>query len=245
MSQTKGLEVRIGRFRFRLTLVPTLVTVPAVLAMLGLGTWQVERLEWKRELIASRTAHVTAPPIALPEAGADGAELEFHRVRLTGAFLHDREMYLGARSLNGNVGYHVVTPLERNDGSHVLVDRGWVPLERKAPETRPLGQLQGQVTVEGVIRTGGRKGRFVPDNVPEENFWFYVDVAAMAAHAGLGALPPFYVEAVAADVPGGLPIGGQARINIPNDHLEYAITWYALALALVVIYLLYHRVKED
>lgn len=245
MSASRAWEFRIGRFRFRPTLVPTLITIPAVVVMLGLGTWQVERLEWKRELIASRSARFAAPPIALPEAAADPTQFEFHRVRVQGTYLHAREMYMPARTLNGNLGWHVITPLARDDGSHVLVDRGWVPLERKEPETRAPGQLEGRVTVEGVIRTPGRKGWFVPDNRPDENAWFYVDLDAMAAHAGLGPLPPYYVEAGAGEVPGGLPIGGQTRIRLRNEHLNYAITWYSLALALVVIYLVYHRVKED
>lgn len=245
MSPIRDPEFRIGRFRFRPTLIPTLFTIPAVVFMLGLGTWQVQRLHWKQDLIADRTARLEAPPIALPEASAGPAEVEFFRVRVTGVFRHEREMYLGARSLRGNLGFHVITPLERHDGSHVLVDRGWVPLERKDPGTRAAGQLDGTVTVEGVIRSGGRKGWFVPDNQPEENFWFYVDTDAMAAHAGLGAVAPFYVEAGAAEVPGGYPIGGQSRIALPSNHLSYAVTWYSLALALTVIYLLYHRVKEE
>jgi surfeit locus 1 family protein len=245
MSGNRAWEFRIGRFRFRPTLVPTLITIPAVAVMLGLGAWQVERLEWKQELIASRTARFAAPPIALPQAPAEPAEFEFHRVRVTGTYLHEREMYLPARTLNGNLGWHVITPLMRDEGSHVLIDRGWVPLKRKEPESRALGQVPGRVTVEGVLRTAGRKGWFVPDNQPDENAWFYVDLDAMAAHAGLGSVSPYYVEAGPAEVPGGLPIGGQTRIRLRNEHLSYAITWYALALALVVIYLLYHRVKED
>lgn len=243
MSPTRRGEFRIGRLHFRPTLVPTLFTVPAVVFMLGLGTWQVQRLQWKQDLIAERGGRLAAPPIALPAGAVDPEEVAFFRVRITGTYLHDREMYLAARSLRGNLGYHVVTPLRLYDGSHVLVDRGWVPLDRKDPATRPEGQRQGTVTVEGVIRTGGRKGWFVPDNRPGENFWFYVDPAAMAAHAGLGAVSPFYVEAAAGQAPGGMPIGGQTRVALPNNHLSYAITWYSLAVALAVIYLLYHRVK--
>lgn len=245
MSPNRRGEFRLFRFRFRPTLVPTLFTIPAVLIMLALGTWQVERLEWKTDLNAERTARFAAAPIDLPDQGGDAAALEFRRARVAGVFLHEREMYLGARSLNNVLGFHVITPLALADGSQVLVDRGWVPLDRKLPESRMAGQLAGRVRIQGVIRSGGRKSRFVPDNRPEENFWYFVDIPAMAAHAGLEAVAPYYIEAGEAALPGGLPIGGQTRITLRNTHLSYVIIWYALALALAVIYLVYHRVEED
>ncbi len=92
---------------------------------------------------------------------------------------------------------------------------------------------------------GGRKGMFTPDNRPGENFWFYVDVPAMAAHAGLKRMHPFVIEAGPAANPGGFPIGGQSRVKLRNDHLQYAITWYSLAAALLVIYVLYHRREQE
>jgi surfeit locus 1 family protein len=149
-------------------------------------------------------------------------------------------MYLASRVRNGNVGYHVVTPLALEENRFLLVDRGWVPLERKAPISRPQGQVEGKVTVAGLIRKGGRRGFFTPDNAPDGNFWFYVEIPAMAAFAGLAETYPFYLEADATPNPGGLPIGGAAGPELNNPHLSYAITWYALAAALVVIYVLYH-----
>ena len=112
---------------FRPTLWPTLFTVPALILLLGLGTWQVERLHWKEGLIATRTQRSSGPPIALPADNADPADYEFSKTRLSGHFLNDKEMYLAARSLNGNAGFHVVTPLVASDGSAILVDRGWYP----------------------------------------------------------------------------------------------------------------------
>ena len=170
-------------------------------------------------------------------------DLEFRRVRLTGHFLNDKEMYLAARSLNGNVGYHVVTPFLGDDGTTTLVDRGWIPLDRKDPATRAQGEISGTVTIEGLIRSPGRKSWVVPDNEADKNFWFFVDIPAMAAHAGLSDLRDYFVEAGPEKNPGGYPIGGQSHIDLPNNHLSYAITWYSLALALVIIYLIYHRVK--
>jgi surfeit locus 1 family protein len=245
MSTARTFEFRAGGFRFRARLGSSLLVFLAFLALFGLGSWQVQRLQWKTALIAEREERVSAPAIDPPAAGADIAAVEFRHVRLAGHFLHDKEMYLAARSMNGNIGYHVVTPIQSADGAITLFDRGWIPLDKKEPESRGEGQIAGEVAVEGLIRSDGRKGWFVPDNQPDKNFWFFVDIPAMAAHAGLANVRPFFVEAGPAPNPGGLPIGGQSRIELPNNHLSYAITWYSLALALVVIYLIYHRVKPE
>lgn len=227
--------------RFRPTLWPTLFTVPALILLIGLGTWQVERLHWKENLIAMREARSSAPPIALPADDADSASFEFSKARVVGRFLNDKEMLLAARSHNGNVGFHVVTPLVAEDGRAVLVDRGWIPLEWKDPATRRQGELDGTVTVEALLRGSQKPNWLVPDNRPAEGVWFYVDVAAMAKWAGLSRARPYFLEAGPAPNPGGYPIGGQSRIELPNNHLQYAITWYSFAVSLAVIYFLYHR----
>jgi surfeit locus 1 family protein len=237
----------LGAVTFRPTFWPTVITVPALLVLLGLGTWQVERLYWKEALIAERTARTTAVPIALPEPGAplspeEFADLDYRRATATGQFLHDREMYLAARTMEGSVGYQVVTPLQRTDGSVVLINRGWVPDARKEPAKRAEGQVSGGVTVEGAIRAPGQQHWLQPDNEPPKNLWFWADLPAMAAHAGIAPdrLVPVFLEADSAPNPGGVPIGGQTRVNLPNDHLQYAVTWYALAVGLAVIYVVYH-----
>ncbi|HLF58023.1 MAG TPA: SURF1 family protein [Alphaproteobacteria bacterium] len=243
--QRDVFEFGLRGYRFRARLSSTFLIALALIALLGLGTWQVQRLHWKEGLNAERQERVTAPAIAAPAADADIGELEFRRVRLTGHFLHDQEMYLAARSLNGNVGYHVMTPFAGEDGAVTLVDRGWIPLENKEPARRAEGQVGGTVTIEGLLRTPGRKSWFVPDNQPDKNFWFYVDIAAMSAQAGLTDVRPYFIEAGPQANPGGLPIAGQSRIELPNNHLSYAITWYSLSFALVIIYFIYHRVKPE
>ena len=229
---------------FRPTLWPTLFTVPALILLLGLGTWQLERLEWKEGLIATRTARSTGPEIALPADAAPAASYEWSRTRATGRLLNDKELYLAARSMNGNVGYRVVTPLLEADGSAVLIDRGWIPNERKDPGTRAAGELAGEVAIGGLLRGSQRQSWLVPDNEPQHNVWFYVDTAAMGAAAGLAHTHPYFIEADATPNPGGYPIGGQSNLELPNNHLQYAITWYCFALTLAVIYVLYHRKLE-
>lgn len=232
--------------RFRPTLWPTLFTIPAVLLMLGLGAWQLQRLQWKEGLIAERTERTSAPPIALPGPSDDVSYLEYHRVQVTGEFLHDKEIFLGARSLNGNAGYHLVTPLRLSGGRVLFVDRGWIPLDRKEAARRAAGQIPGEVQLSAVIRLNGTQNWLVPDNRPDLDFFFWTDLPAMAKLKDLpGAETRFFLEAGPAKNPGGYPIGGQTRIDLPNDHLQYAITWFSLAGALIVIYILYHRRSAD
>ncbi|HJT15623.1 MAG TPA: SURF1 family protein [Dongiaceae bacterium] len=234
----------LSKLRFRPTLWPTLISVPALILLVGLCLWQVQRMHWKEELIAEREARVAAEPIALPAEGVDPASVDYRRVRLEGTFRHDQELFLGARSLNGNVGYQVLTPFELAGGGAVLIDRGWVPVERKAPESRPEGQLTGPQTVDGIARVAPGKVWMQPDNEPDKNMWFFVDLPAMKSASGADIRTDLYVDAGPAENPGQYPVGGQTRIELPNDHLQYAITWGLLAVALAVIYVLYHLKLE-
>ena len=213
--------------------------------LIGLGTWQVERGVRKADLIATMDARLALPPASLSALLAGGEPEDFRPVRATGIFLHDHELYLVARSYQSQIGYHVVTPLLLDDGAPggqaVLVDRGWVPVDRLAPESRAAGQVPGKVTVEGILRRPPKPGAFTPDNRPDQNRWYWPDLPAMAVHAGLSQVAPVLIEAGPAANPGGLPIGGQTRVTLPNNHLQYAITWYALAAALVVLYLVSRR----
>ena len=234
----------LSKLRFRPTLWPTLFSVPVFIVLVGLCIWQVQRLHWKEGLIAERESRVAAEPIGLPAVGVDPAGLDYRRVRLEGSFLHDKELYLGARSMNGNPGYQILTPFALADGGLVLVDRGWVPVERKAPESRAEGQVAGPQTVEGIVRLPPGQAWMQPDNEPGKNMWFFVDLPAMATVSGAQIRTDLYVDAGPAENPGKYPVGGQTRIEIPNDHLQYAITWGLLALALAVIYVLYHLKLE-
>ncbi len=232
-----------GRRRRPGLLWPTIIALPAFIALLALGTWQLQRLEWKRALVAAREVALAAPPIVAP-ADFDPARHAGRRVRLTGRFLHQKEMHGAPRTRDGRIGLRVVTPLLLPDGAVVLVDRGWVPAERKSPATRRAGQIRGRATIEGVIRAPVEKGRFVPDNQPADNLWFSFDVSAMAKAAALERVRPYLVEAGPAPNPGGLPLGSTSRVEIRNDHLGYAVTWYSLAAALLAIYILFARSRR-
>lgn len=227
---------------FRPQFWPTVVTVPMLVALVALSIWQFNRYGWKADLIEKLNTRAESEAVDLPPETPVTESLEFQRVRVTGTYLNDKELYLVARSLRGNPGLHVFTPLRRADGGGVeLINRGWIPGERLAPASRAAGQLAGEVTVEGIIRLARGQGSFIPDNDPEQNVWFFIDPAAMAQAVGLDALPSHYIVSGNTDVPGGFPVGRQWRINLPNNHFEYGLTWMFMALALLVIYVIYHR----
>lgn len=224
----------------RSALWATLFTIPAVLVLAGLGVWQLERRAWKWDVIETRTARIAAEAVDLPRS-PDLAAMEYRRVRLRGRFLHDREIYLSGRSPKGRLGYHVITPLMLPDGGALLVNRGWVPIKRRDPASRSAGQIAGEVSMTGHLRVQPRRNRFRPDNDPVKNYWFHIDLAAMASFAKLDAARPFYVQAATPAPPGGLPQPVPIEVNLPNDHLQYAITWLVLAAALIVIYGIWMR----
>jgi surfeit locus 1 family protein len=233
--------------RFRPRLAPTLFTIPIVAVLVALGVWQLQRLEWKSRLIAQRAAAVAAMPVQPPQTLAEARAMEFRLIIDDGVFLHDKEIHLNAIAPKGEAGFDVLTPLREADGRVVFVNRGFVPTELKDPTRRPAGQLAGTVRVSGLLRVprDTKPSWFTPDNRPDRNDWFWIDLPAMATADGLANLAPFYIDADPTPNPGGWPKGGVTPLALPNDHLQYAITWFSLAVALVVIYLLYHRRGGD
>lgn len=230
---------------FRPRLWPTLISLPMIAVMLFLGGWQLQRLAWKEGLIERLESRMYDAPIAPPAAGVDIDDAEFRRVRAEGRFLNDQEMFLTGRPEKGTVGLHVVTPFVTGDGRTLLVNRGWIPDDRRDPAKRPNSQPEGTVTLEGIVRKPSLRNAFTPDNEPAKNLWFYVDVAEMAAKAGVTDVPPYYIDALRnTDSRMELPIGADPQIGLRNEHLQYALTWFFMAIGLIVVYVVWHRGVE-
>jgi surfeit locus 1 family protein len=223
----------------------TVATLAGLSLLIGLGVWQLQRLEWKQGLIAQIEARTEQDPISLEQAIAlakEGRDLSYTPVRVEGRFHHARERYLYALSDDGEPGWHVITPLETVKGTVVLVDRGFVPDALRDPATRADGQIKEVVTVTGLVRLSEEPSIFVPDNEPDVNQWFTRDLTAMALSmvpGGTVQVAPFFLEARASDVPGGWPQGGQTRLKLVNNHLQYALTWFGLAICLAAVYAVY------
>lgn len=231
-----------GLFHIRPTLRISLAAGAVFLVLVALGSWQLQRLGWKQGQIEERQSRAAGEAVELSAALAEPGDRNFHPVWLSGRFLHEKEMFLAARSFDRRVGYQVVTPFVLESGGTVLVNRGWIPHDKQDAALRADGQLAGVVRLNGLIRTQQPQATFQPDNRLDEGVWYWVDIDAMGTAAGLEVLP-VVVEADATPNPGGLPVGGQTRLEMPNDHLQYALTWYALALILAVIFVVFHRRK--
>ena len=229
----------------RSTRFPWLLAVLSLLAfgiLLALGTWQVQRLHWKEALIATIDSRLNAPPVPLAEIEATlaaGGDVDYQPAAVQGRFLHDKERFFFA-TFEGQSGWYVYTPLELADGRALFVNRGFVPYDRKDAATRAEGQVAGEVTVTGLARSllGEKPSSLLPDNEPAKNIYYWKDLPGMANSAGLDAarVLPVFLDAGKAANPGGLPRGGVTMVTMPNSHLQYAVTWYGLALALAGVF---------
>jgi len=226
-------------------------SIPMLLILLALGTWQVQRLHWKEGLLARIDERLAAEPAPLDEMLGlyeRGEDIDYSPTVLSGTFLHDRERHYLA-TWKGQSGFFVHTPLRLSDGKYIFVNRGFVPYDRKDPATRLQGQMGGETEIAGLARMApAEKPSFlVPDNDLAKNIFYWKDLTAMARSAGLEQTEvyPFYVDANDAPNPGGLPVGGVTLIDLPNNHLQYAVTWYGLAFALVCVLVAWFWRRND
>lgn len=243
--------LRNGRSPLNRTLKRRLLAALALLGVFGfgaLGVWQLERRVWKLNLIARVESRIHAAPAALPNPARwndiRAPEFEYRRVRVPGVLAHDRETLVQALTERG-AGYWVLTPLRTRSGT-VLVNRGFVPEERRDPASRTGAQVVGPITITGLLRATEPGGGFLRTNDPAANRWYSRDVAAIMQARGISGGAPFFIDADAAPNPGGFPLGGLTVIRFSNNHLIYALTWFGLALlcALGVVLALRDPVRE-
>jgi surfeit locus 1 family protein len=233
-----GTMLASGRRR-GLVLMLVLGTIAFAL-LIALGSWQVQRLYWKEELVAQIAERTQSQPLPLSEMEVKyraTGDVDYWPVRLSGTFMHEGERHFFA-TWEGQSGFYVYTPLKLDDGRFALVNRGFVPYDFKDAARRPVGQVSGPVSVVGLARNplDGKPGSLVPDNDPAKNIFYWKDRDVMAGTASLPAgavVVPFFIDADKTPNPGGLPLGGVTMVDMPNNHLQYAVTWYGLAAALV------------
>ncbi|WP_194711916.1 SURF1 family protein [Noviherbaspirillum soli] len=222
----------------RLALAIFAVLAFAVFA--ALGTWQVVRLQWKLALIERVEERVHAAPVAAPGperwAQISAESDEYRQVRLAGSYRYEKTVRVQAVTDLG-AGYWLMTPLVTNQGSIVLVNRGFVPAGQGDAGFGPARPGSGAAEVSGLLRMSQPGGAFLRRNDPAAGRWYSRDVGAIAAAQGLGSVAPYFIDADAASAerdarqaPGPAPVGGLTVVSFHNNHLVYALTWYALAL---------------
>ena len=225
----------------RRLVAPALAALLLEAALIGLGVWQIHRLAWKEGLIARVEARASAVPQPLPPPAAWAAmnpsEEEFRHFAVDGTFDHDAETLILRASAEGPV-FHVITPLRLAGGGTVLVDRGAVPADRKAPASRVAGEIAGPVHLTGLLRAPEPRNAFTPAD--RDGTFYTRDPAAIAAYHHLAEAAPFSIDADPTMVnSGGLPKPGGAELTLPNNHLSYALTWFGLAVALAGVFTVY------
>ncbi|KAI1307464.1 SURF1 family protein [Xylaria venustula] len=238
--------VRTGRRHGPGLIILALIPITALV----LGTWQVQRLGWKTELIARYEDRLVQPPLPLPPRVDPEAihDFDFRRVVARGRYRHDQEMLIGPRMRDGESGYMVVTPLERDPGGNdgkgnttVLVNRGWISKTLRRQGDRPEGLPTGEVVVEGLLREPWKKNMFTPDNRPDKGEFYFPDVKQMAELSGSQAvwveqtMEPDLMQALEMQSK-GIPIGRPAEVNLRNNHAQYIFTWYGLAIATSIMF---------
>lgn len=201
------------------------------IGFIALGIWQLYRREWKHALIAAVDARIHAAPVPAPGAAAwptlSAEKDAYRRVRITGRLRNDREALVKAVT-DAGAGYWVLTPLEAQ-GFTVLINRGFVPPERRSSSTRAAGNVTGPVTITGLLRFSEPHGGFLRSNDPAHDRWYSRDVAAIASKRQLANAAPYFIDADATPNPGGYPVGGLTVVHFSDNHLGYALTWFALA----------------
>ncbi len=229
-------------------LFPAIAAAPVFAILVGLGVWQLERAAWKESLIARVEAGLAADPVAAPGPEAwpelDLQSVEYTPVDVSGVFDHGREIrvvhtLVEPKGPVGGIGYQVFTPFRTDAGWWVYVNRGFVPNERRDPATRAAGQIAGETEVSGLLRAPSNRSWFMPSDDIAGNAWFSRDPALFAAASGLAAdqVAPYIIDArYDPDLPGGLPQGGETIVVFPNNHLQYALTWFGLAAVLAGVF---------
>ena len=252
------MRVTLFGRQFMPRLWPTAIAAAGLMVLVTLGAWQLDRRAWKVDLLDRIADRLDAAPVPLPTVIGDPADWDFARVIVSGRLAADRTLPLMGRIHQGRPGAYWLTPLIPPPGPPrvearpaILVNRGWVPLERVhqiGPGDRSSSTRPPTVTVTGVLRLPAEPGWVTPANDTDANEWYAVDIAAMAAATGLEAVlplvltpdpPPLRPEAdVEAAGRAPVPVPTTVRVTIPNNHLKYALTWFGLAAALVAVYLI-------
>ncbi|KAK0500566.1 mitochondrial protein required for respiration [Armillaria luteobubalina] len=221
-------------------ITPTMVVVGSIpVFCFVLGTWQMQRLQWKINLIDELQEKLQLQPLSLPKKINLSVIPEFiwRRVVVRGKWDHAHTMLFPLRVREGVVGVHLVTPLIREDGSTILINRGF--LSQEHAENHAWDRPEDEVEVFGMLRTSQPRNAFTPDNHPEEGIWYWYDVNAMTEYAGgeQSNVQPVYLEQIFEGHAGqasycidhGIPVGRPPTVDLRNSHLSYVITWYSLS----------------
>ncbi|MCI5049392.1 MAG: SURF1 family protein [Rickettsiales bacterium] len=218
--------------------IPLLISLTGFVLMMVLGAWQVQRLMWKEALIAEIEHAVAQTPLSKIPPADQIEEKRFYSVKLTGNYMAEHQLHIAARYFLSQLGYHILVPFKVTGDDPVLVNVGWIPAKQKDSFTLELPK--GKTTITAQIRTSNERNPFTPENQPEKNIWFGRDAVDMGTYIDLDA-QPFTLDLLGEQDFNQLPVPSKGIVNLRNDHLGYAITWFSVGFGILVIFILYHR----
>lgn len=245
----------LRRSAWRSLVAPTAAAAVALAILAALGIWQLERKAWKQDLLDQVRVRAYGAPVDIPPESSwsswSPAGGEFTRVRLSGRFQEDETIPVHGlaeiRRNQASQGFYLFTPLRRDDGTIVVINRGFVPGDQlQATLQRLRATATGMSSVVGLVRSPEERGWFVPENQPGKGEWYVRSLPDMAGARRLARVAPFYVDEGAKPAPIGWPAGGQTQLSLPNNHLQYAFTWFGLGAALIGVYgrFIWHRLAD-
>ena len=200
-----------------------------ILVFVGLGTWQIIRLNWKNNLILEIENSLKNPPVELAESTKEN----FLKIKTSGSIDFDKQIYLYNLNDTGTPGFEVINPITIGDENY-LINRGWIPFEKKG--TKEIN-LFDQENIIGTLKLQGRKNIFKPDNNLVENYWFSLNREDVLKFTGKS----FSKYIIYLDGNYQFPRPKKITANISNNHKKYAMTWFSLAISILLLYLYFRR----
>ena len=200
-----------------------------ILVFIGLGTWQIIRLNWKNNLILEIENSLKNPPVELAQSNKEN----FLKIKTSGSIDFDKQIYLYNLNESGTPGFEVINPITIGD-ENFLINRGWIPFEKKG--TQEIN-IFDQKNIIGTLKLQGRKNIFKPDNDLDENYWFSLNREDILKFTGKN----FSKYIIYLDGNYQLPRPKKITANISNNHQKYAITWFSLALSILLLYLYFRK----
>jgi surfeit locus 1 family protein len=217
-----------------------LLTLSGVAILCLLGTWQIKRLTWKEDIISTLETEYAKDPAQNLYSFTDLQQDDAVRYgSIEGVFDYKKEILVGPKTYEGDIGFHILTPLDMGQGQHILVNRGWIGEDR----TDEIMNPQGRVLVIGLIRAPDWNA-FTPDNSPENNVWTKLDINQIARAKNIETIAPLIMYAESASEPFGRVVMTEQRWLPRNKHKQYAIFWFSMAFILLVIFGLFVRQQK-
>ena len=198
----------------------------------ALGTWQLYRLQWKQDLINDIKKGLESVPILY----TSDLNKNYQRVKLSGQYIFKKQIYLYSLNQKGVPGYDVITPFQTTNKENVLINRGWIQKDKK----NKLPMISTLTDITGMLRMANRRNIFTPENDIKENIWFYLNSEDIKKSTGTKFSNYIvYLE----DKNIKIPQPKKITIDLPNNHLKYAITWYSISISILFYYLYFRRNK--